>query len=230
MRQLWAIITRLSIFVPSPIGGGAVGAAVDRSAGADLDVGAEFDVAQLGGKLVAAVDQLVAEAIGPQDRGGVDQAARADHGVFIEHGVGENGHPLADPRPAMMWTPEWMVEPRRSHLVADGGQRIDVDVGGHFGRGADAGQRTDADSGRWRPGMEEGHHQGEGAVGVVDQDGGQSRGAEPRAARSRPWPGRRRGSDSAPPIDEGNLARLGIAQRGRPFDHQVAAAEQLALD
>ena len=67
-------------------------------------------------------------------------------------------------------------------------------------------------------------------MGVVDLDGGQSRGVNQRGAITAVA----RQADEVlillPPIDEGNLAGLGIAQRGRPFDHQVAAAAQLSLD
>ena len=119
--------------------GGAVGAAVDRRAGADLDVGAQLDVAQLGGKLMPAIDQLVAESIGPQHRAGVDQAARADDRVFIEHCIGENSHVLADPRAGHD------VDARMDraagadgHVVADGGKGIDINVAGQLRRGTDA--------------------------------------------------------------------------------------------
>ena len=68
MRQLWATITRSSIFVPSPMSVGAVGAAVDGASRADFYVGAQDDAAQLGREFVSPVDKLVSETIGPQYR------------------------------------------------------------------------------------------------------------------------------------------------------------------
>ena len=73
--QLWAICTRLSIFVPSPIGGRAVGAAVDRGAGADFDVVADAHVAELRGGDVAAVDLRIAEAVGADDGAAVNRSS-----------------------------------------------------------------------------------------------------------------------------------------------------------
>ena len=108
MRQLWAIITRLSILVPSPMTV-AVGAAVDRGIGADFDVRADLDVAQLLRKLVPAVDEFVAEAVRADDRAGVNDRARADDGVFVEHGVGKDRHVVGDLAAGQDPAPEWIV-------------------------------------------------------------------------------------------------------------------------
>ena len=159
--------------------GGAVGAAIDGRAGADLDVGAQLDVAQLGRQPVAALDQLVAEPVGPQHRAGVNQAAGADHRIFVQHHVGEDGHMLADPRAGH--DVDAGVDRRAGadlNVVADGGQRINVHVVAQFGRRADAGLGADADARLAALRLKEGHHSGKRPVGVLDLDGGQAGGGE----------------------------------------------------
>ena len=73
------------------------GAAVDRRAGADLDVVADLDVAELRHLDVPAVLQPVAEAVGPEHRVGVDDDAVAEHGAVVEHDVGIEVHVVAEP-------------------------------------------------------------------------------------------------------------------------------------
>ena len=96
MRQLWAICTRLSIFVPSPIDRGAVRAAVDRRARADLHVAADPHVAELRGRHVPAADLRIAEAVGADHRAAVNDRAVADDRVFVQHGARADRHVAAD--------------------------------------------------------------------------------------------------------------------------------------
>ena len=86
--QLWPTCTRLSILVPAPM---RVAWKVPRSiggAGADLDVVADLDVAQLRHLDVPAVLQAIAEAVGAEDRVGVDDDPVAEDGAVVEDGVG----------------------------------------------------------------------------------------------------------------------------------------------
>ena len=95
--QLWPTCTRLSILVPVADAGGLEGAAVDGGAGADLDVVADLDVAQLRHLDVPAVLQPIAETVRSQDRVGMNDDAVAQHGAVVEDGVGKNGHVVAEP-------------------------------------------------------------------------------------------------------------------------------------
>ena len=90
-------MTRLSIFVPSPI---RVGPNVPRSIvvhGADLDVVADLDVAELRHLDVPAVLEAVAEPVGPEHGVGVDDHAVAEDGVVVEHDVRVEDDVVAEP-------------------------------------------------------------------------------------------------------------------------------------
>ncbi len=75
-----------------------VSAAVDGRAGAYFHVGTQDHIAQLGRKHVPAVGETVTESVSPQHGIGMDNASRADNGIFIQHGVGKDGYILADLR------------------------------------------------------------------------------------------------------------------------------------
>ena len=111
--------------------GRAVGAAVDRRAGADLDVLADLDVAELGRELVPAVDLAIAEAVGADHGAGVNDGAVADARVFVQHDVGKERHAGADD--AAGHDVHAGVNRRAGAdvaVVADGGAGVDVDVVG----------------------------------------------------------------------------------------------------
>ena len=132
----------------------------------------------------------------------------------------------------MMWTPEWIVEPRADlHVVADRGEGMDVDVVGQLGGGADGGQRADADAAA-----------GGAAGGSGQSPGRRPGGRRPPGSRATPLGVNAAGRSTAAArqaarlrllllaVDQRDLARLGVAQRRGPVNHQVARAEQPSLD
>ena len=130
-----------------------------------------------------------------------------------------------------MCTPEWIVAPvADGHVVADGRQRINVDVRAELRRGADDGQGADAGAAAAATRLEVSDHGGEGPMGVHDLDGGHPRRSDRLRDDRRRRATRLEALLLVPPVDQGDLSGLGIAQGGGPFDHQVAAADQTAID
>ena len=76
--------------------GRAVGAAVDRGAGADFDVVVDANVAQLGGQDMSPGDVRVAEAVSADHCAAVNDHAVADDRVFVEHRAGTDEHVASD--------------------------------------------------------------------------------------------------------------------------------------
>src|SRR5207245_879760 len=71
---------------------GLEGAAVDGGAGADLDVIADLDAAQLRHLDVASLVLAIAEAIGAEDGVSVDDDAVAEHAALVEDSLRIQGH------------------------------------------------------------------------------------------------------------------------------------------
>ena len=120
----------------------AVGAAVDGRAGADLDVGAELDAAQLRRPIDGGRRRACSRSRGAQHGAGVDDRTRADDRVFVEHGVGEDRHVLAEL--AAGHDVDAGVDRRAGAdlaVVADRGAGMHVDVVGQASRDADRGGR-----------------------------------------------------------------------------------------
>ena len=72
------------------------GAAVDGGAGADFDVVAELDRAELRHLHVPALLRAVAEPVRPQDRVGMNDNAVAEHGTVVEYDIGVEDHVVAE--------------------------------------------------------------------------------------------------------------------------------------
>ena len=128
--------------------GGPVGAAIDRGAGTDLDVVADLHPAQLRRQAIAAVNHLIAEAIGPKHGTGVDHAPCPHLRAVVQHRIRKDDCAGADPAAghdlgAGVNGGTWPdLDIRTDH-----GERVNVGIGADAGRGVDDCPRADADAG-----------------------------------------------------------------------------------
>ena len=100
MRTLWPIWIRLSSLTPAPMRVSSRRATVDAGVGADLDIVADDDAAELLDLLPAALVRREAEAVGAQHHAAVQQAARTDAGAGHQRDRRQPGalaHPHAGP-------------------------------------------------------------------------------------------------------------------------------------
>ena len=130
-----------------------------------------------------------------------------------------------------MWTPEWIVEPSPmvtpSPMVAKGWMStFAADLGG----GADDRQRADADPRRLRAAGRNGARWRRTPHERRPPGWPEVRWARNRPARRRPPPGTGPAGGSLDLIDQGDLARFGIAQGGGAEDQQLAVADDLPAD
>src|SRR5207302_939967 len=72
-------------------------AAIDRRAGADLAIVPYLDMAELGNLRVLAILHSITEAIRAKDCIGVNGHAVAQHGSFVEDGIGIHNHIVSEP-------------------------------------------------------------------------------------------------------------------------------------
>ena len=92
MTTLWAICTRLSILVPSPMRVSAECAAINSAVGPDLDVVLDHDAADLRDFAVMILIKNVAVAIGANDGAGVNANTVADPALRVNCDVGKQAH------------------------------------------------------------------------------------------------------------------------------------------
>ena len=152
--------------------GGAVGAAVDRRARADFDVIADFDIAELGAELVAAIDGGVAEAVSAEHRAGVNDDVLAEQRCFRRGRRLGKRRQLA-PIFAAVEDANAAVNDRACadfDIVADKGLRMYFDAIGDAGRGADVCRGADAAEMRLPRRMEMGDDLAERRMNIVDGD------------------------------------------------------------
>jgi len=231
MTTLWPIWTRLSILVPSPTARRPAARAVDRRVGADLDVVADDDVADLGHLVVAPGVERVAEAVAADDDAAVEDAPPADRALLADRDLGIDEAVVADDRARAD------VAPRHEHgAVADDRVGLDDAVGADRDSGADVRRRREHGAGvdaGLRPvevGPEHPHRALERQVGVVDLD--ERDPAPARLARA----DHRRGAGLgqvwlvAGVREEGDVSGLRLADPGHPPDHRRAVAHQCAAE
>src|SRR5262249_10978119 len=128
------------------------GAAVDGRAGADLDVVAQLDAAQLRHLDVATALEAVAEAVGAEDGVGVDDDAVAEHGVVVQDGVGEEDDVVAEAAEAAgAGAAVQDAAGADDGPLADGGEGEDAGPLAEPGGRVDEGPRVDAAGRRLGP-------------------------------------------------------------------------------
>src|SRR5205823_6136844 len=105
--------------------GGVKSAAVNGATSADLDVVGDFDMAQLGHLDVLAALLPIAEAIGAENRIGMDDDAIAENRPIVKHGVGIHDDIIAEPAvPADDGSGMNLTAAAKDAPLADAGQRL----------------------------------------------------------------------------------------------------------
>ena len=169
--QLWPISTRLSILVPVADPRRPESAAVDRRAGADLDVVADLDVAELRHLDVPAVLEPVAEAVGPEHGVGVDDRRGGRGRCRRRARRGGTGHVVAEP--AVSADDDAAVDAAAGAddaAFADDGERVDARVRAQARGRMDDGERIDAVRRRVGPAVQVAGDGDEGRQRVGDAD------------------------------------------------------------
>src|SRR5262249_30686308 len=151
----------------------------NSSARADLDVIADFDMAELRYLDVPAILEAVAEAVRPDHRIRVDDDPVAQHGAIVEHRVRVENDIVAEA--AVPADDSAAVQPAArtdSSPFADGGERLHAGVFPEAGRWMDGGAQVDAGRRGIIAAAQMADDGDEGGERVGDADGGQAVGRQ----------------------------------------------------
>jgi hypothetical protein len=211
--------------------GGLKCSSVNRGAGPDLDVVANFHVSQLGDLDVPAVVQTIAEAIGADHSVGMNDDTTPQNGPIVKNRVRVNDHVVAK-----------AAESADGHTTVNAAPGPDNAAFSHRGKWMNTGVRSDLCrgmndrssidpmDGRLGPPMQMTDNGYEGVERVVHLDHRQSVGGDGR------WDDGRGSFATAQPgrvfliLDEGDIAANGFAQGPGRRDDQVGVTKYFSLD
>ena len=199
-------------------------------AGADLDVVADLDMAELRHLDVLAAAGAIAEAVGADHRVGVDDGPLADDRAVVEHGVGIDGHVVAESAKATDHGPFMdAAAGTEDAAFADDRQRVDAAVATELGRGMDAGPRIDTVDGPFGSAVQVLDDGDERAQRILDLDQGSAIDGKRRRHHHR----RRLALLQlflVALVEKGDVAGVRLGKDPRGLDRHVAVPDHVTLD